>query len=55
MPDKAMLKTPNISVNVTNLANKKGDYQVLVGAAAGAYNTYSIPPRMVFATLSANF
>ena len=49
-----ILHDAKISVNVTNLLQKKGDYQVLVGAAAGTYNTYPIAPRQFFITFSAS-
>ncbi|MBQ1544098.1 MAG: TonB-dependent receptor [Caulobacteraceae bacterium] len=55
VPDRYILKDPKISVNVTNLADEKGDFEVVVGAASGTYNTYPIPPRQVFVTLSAAF
>ena len=41
-------------MNVSNLLQKKGIYEVVVGAASGTYNTYPIPPRQVFVTFSAN-
>jgi hypothetical protein len=53
--DSFMLKNPKISVNVTNLADKKGDLEVVVGQPTNTYNTYPIPPRQVFVTLSAGF
>ena len=41
-----------VSLNVSNLANRKGIYEVIVGAASGTYNTYPIPPRQFFVTFS---
>ena len=49
------LKDLTVRMNVTNLFNEKGTSTVVVGAASGTYNTYPIPPRMVFATLSTSF
>ncbi|WP_304169375.1 TonB-dependent receptor [Phenylobacterium aquaticum] len=49
------LKTAKVSLNVTNLADEKGVSSLVVGAASGAYNTYPIPPRQVFVTLSGSF
>ena len=49
------IQSLKLSVNITNLTGEKGDLNVVVGANSGTYNTYPIPPRMVFVTLSANF
>ena len=48
----AGLHDAKLSFNVSNLANKKGVYEVIVGAASGTYNTYPIPPRQFFVTFS---
>jgi len=42
------------SINVTNLADRKGVLQPNVGQASGSYATYPIPPRMGFLTLKAD-
>ncbi len=55
LPQNGPLTGARVSVNVTNLANEKGVSTLVVGAASGAYNTYPIPPRQVFVTLSASF
>ena len=49
------LKNPRWKVNVTNLANRQGVLQAVVGAASGTYATYPIPPRMGFVSLKADF
>ncbi len=49
------LKDASLRLNVTNVANEKGSNTVVVGANSGTYNTYPIPPRMVFVTLAASF
>ncbi len=49
------LKNLRLSVNVTNLTNRKGIYEVVVGAASKTYNSYATPPRQVFFTLSGAF
>lgn len=49
------LKNTRFSVNVTNLTNRKGIYEVVVGAASTTYNSYATPPRQVFFTLSGAF
>jgi hypothetical protein len=54
-PAGSRLKSPKISLNVTNLADKKGDLEVVVGQPTNTYNTYPIPPRQVFVTLSTAF
>jgi len=41
-----------VSLNVSNLANRKGTYEVIVGAPSATYNTYPIPPRQFFVTFS---
>jgi len=42
------------NINVTNLANRQGALQPVVGSASGSYATYPIPPRMGFITLKAD-
>ena len=42
-------------LNVSNLADRKGDLNVVVGAASGTYNTFPIAPRQGFLTLMADF
>jgi hypothetical protein len=53
----AMLKDPKIRFTITNLADRKGDLNVVASAASNAsgYATYPIPPRMFFVTFSASF
>jgi hypothetical protein len=51
----AWLKDVSLRLNVTNLLDEKGTSTLVVGAASGTYNTYPIPPRMVFGTVSAGF
>ena len=50
-----LLKGAKIGLNVQNLGNIKGWSTVVVGAASGTYNTYPIPPRQYFVTLSSKF
>ncbi|MYM35725.1 TonB-dependent receptor plug domain-containing protein [Duganella sp. FT94W] len=49
------VKNARYRVNVTNLADRKGDLNVVVGAASGTYNTFPIAPRQGFLTLMADF
>jgi iron complex outermembrane receptor protein len=48
------LKNLTWNLNVTNLANRQGALQPIVGSASGAYAVYPIPPRMGFITLKAD-
>jgi len=54
-PERWVLKNAKVSVNVTNLTDKKGTLEVVVGQPTGTYNGYPIPPRQYFVTLSAGF
>ncbi len=49
------LRDTRLSVNITNLTDRKGVYELVVGAAARTFNTYAQPPRMAFFTLSGGF
>ncbi|WP_432379954.1 TonB-dependent receptor [Duganella sp. P38] len=49
------VKNARYRLNVTNLADRKGDLNVVVGAASGTYNTFPIAPRQGFLTLMADF
>jgi outer membrane receptor for ferrienterochelin and colicin len=48
------LKNVRWSISVTNLLNREGPLQPVVGQASGSYATYPIPPRMGFFTLKAD-
>ena len=48
------LKNVQWNIGVTNLVNRQGVLQTVVGAASGTYATYPIPPRMGFITLKAD-
>src|SRR5476651_2277820 len=50
-----LVKNARYRFNVTNLANRMGALNVVVGAASGTYNTYPIPPRQGFLTFMADF
>jgi len=50
----AFLKNLRWSISVTNLLNREGPLQPVVGQASGSYATYPIPPRMGFFTLKAD-
>ncbi|UAJ09268.1 TonB-dependent receptor [Polymorphobacter megasporae] len=44
-----------ISVNITNLTDKKAASTLSIGAANGTYNAFPLPPRQVFGTLAFGF
>ena len=53
--DSGWIRNARYRLNVSNLANRKGDLNVVVGAASGTYNTFPIAPRQGFLTLMADF
>ncbi|TWI62158.1 outer membrane receptor protein involved in Fe transport [Pseudoduganella lurida] len=53
--DGGWVKNARYRVNVTNLADRQGDLNVVVGAADKTYNTFPIAPRQGFVTLMADF
>ena len=55
LPLDEVFHDAKLSLNVTNLTDRKGDYQVSVGAASGTYNTYPMAPRQYFLTFSTKF
>ena len=48
------LKNVRWTVSATNLLNREGPLQPVVGQPSGSYATYPIPPRMGFITLKAD-
>ncbi|WP_338765559.1 TonB-dependent receptor plug domain-containing protein [Massilia sp. METH4] len=53
--DGGWVKNARYRLNVTNLADRRGDLNVVVGAADKTYNTFPIAPRQGFLTLMADF
>jgi iron complex outermembrane receptor protein len=49
------LHEARLSLNISNLANKRGISTLVVGAAAGTYNSFPIAPRQLFLTLALVF
>ena len=45
----------NLSLNVTNLTDKKAASTLSIGAASGTYNYYPVAPREVFGTIGFKF
>lgn len=50
-----LVKDLRLSLNVTNLGDIKTTSTLVVGAINKTYNTYPMPPRMVFVNLTAKF
>ncbi len=55
LPSNAVLKTMHVSLNVTNLTNKKAESTLTICAASGTYNFFPLAPRQWFGTLSFGF
>jgi iron complex outermembrane receptor protein len=51
----ALLKNARYRVNISNLADRAGSLNVVVGAASKTYNTFPIAPRQGFFTVMADF
>ncbi|GGB28150.1 TonB-dependent receptor [Sphingomonas metalli] len=52
---EGLAKALTVSLNVTNITDKKAASTLSVGAASGTYNFFPVPPRQVFATIRAGF
>ena len=52
---EGLAKRLTVSVNVTNLTDKRAASTLSIGAASGTYNFFPVAPRQVFATISAGF
>ena len=50
-----MLHEVTVSVNVTNLTNKRAYSTLSIGAASGTYNAFPLAPRAVFGTVNVKF
>jgi len=53
--DNRFIKTLGVSLNVTNLTNKKADSTLTIAAASGTYNAFPLAPREWFGTLRFGF
>ncbi|WP_174273599.1 TonB-dependent receptor [Sphingomonas bacterium] len=51
----AFVRKLNVSVNVTNLTDKKASSTLSIGAASGTYNFFPLAPRQVFGTVRFGF
>jgi outer membrane receptor protein involved in Fe transport len=48
-------KKLTLSLNVTNITNKRAESTLSIGAASGTYNFFPLAPRQVFGTISVGF
>jgi iron complex outermembrane recepter protein len=53
--DNRYLKKMRVSLNVTNLTNKKAESSITVGSATNTYNFFPLAPRQWFGTVSFGF
>jgi len=53
--DNRFIKTLGVSLNVTNLTDKKAASTLSIGAASGTYNAFPLAPREWFGTLRFGF
>ncbi len=53
--DNQFVRSARLSLNVTNIADRKGVSTISITAASGTYQEYPVEPRMVFVTLQAKF
>ncbi|MEG3124077.1 TonB-dependent receptor [Sphingomonas sp. GB1N7] len=51
----AVVKTVSLSLNVSNITDKKGASTLSIGAASGTFNQFPLAPRQVFGTISVGF
>ncbi len=52
---KGVARKLSVSVNVTNITDRRAPSSLSIGAASGTYNFFPVAPRQVFATVSAGF
>ena len=55
LPLRQTTQAIDLHFHVHNLSNRQGTSTVVVGAASGTYNTFPIPPRQFFLSLSSRF
>ncbi|MDB5714893.1 MAG: TonB-dependent receptor [Sphingomonadales bacterium] len=55
MSEGSHIKRLNVSVNVTNITDKKAASTLSIGAASGTFNEFPLAPRQVFGTVSVGF
>ncbi|HXH15808.1 MAG TPA: TonB-dependent receptor plug domain-containing protein [Sphingomonas sp.] len=50
-----IVKTATVSLNLTNITNKRAASTLSIGAASGTFNQFPVAPRQVFGTISVGF
>jgi len=55
LPAGSLLHKMTVSLNVTNLTDKKAASTLSIGAASGTYSFFPVAPREVFGTIGFNF
>ncbi|MFS0773396.1 TonB-dependent receptor [Sphingomonas sp. 1P08PE] len=55
LADGQVIRTATISLNVTNITDKKAASSLSIGAASGTFNQFPLAPRQVFGTISVGF
>jgi hypothetical protein len=55
LPETAFIHDLVLSVNVTNLTDKKAASTLSIGAASGTFNEFPLAPRQVFGTIAFGF
>jgi hypothetical protein len=55
IPMPRLVRDMTVSVNVTNLTDKRAASTLSIGAASGTFNEFPLVPRQVFGTLSIGF
>ncbi|WP_445192348.1 TonB-dependent receptor [Sphingomonas sp. Tas61C01] len=55
LDDGGLLRTATVSLNVTNITNKRAASTLSIGAASGTFNQFPVAPRQVFGTISVGF
>ena len=55
LPDGFAVRRATVSLNVTNITNKRAASTLSIGAASGTYNVFPVAPRQWFGTVSLGF
>ncbi len=55
LSEGAFVREINVSLNVTNITDKKGASTLSIGQPTGTFNQFPLAPRQVFGTVSVGF
>ena len=55
LPERFFARRLTVSLNVTNITNKRAASTLSIGAASGTYNFFPVAPRQYFGTVSVGF